>query len=79
MKVEVSNPMNEFALATERTTRSAVRQLLLAVDECQDLLKCTRLQEESTCLHRVRRFAEERLCRSCRLVSAVEELERLSF
>lgn len=69
--------MNAYALPAERTTRAAVRDLLIAMDECDEILKCRRMQESSTCLHRARRSPEERLCRACRLVGAVEELERV--
>jgi hypothetical protein len=71
--------MNHYALPRERTMQAAVRQLLIAVDDCQELLKCARMQEGSTCMHRIRRFAEERLCPACRLIGAVDELERTTF
>ncbi len=63
------------AATTARPERGAVRRLLTALDDCDDLLQCCRMQESSTCLHRARRNPDEPLCRTCRLISAVEDLE----
>ncbi len=71
--------MNETSSKPEVTPQVAVRRLLSAVDACDDLLQCCRVQEGSTCLHRARRFPEEPLCRTCRLVSAVEDLENTAM
>lgn len=54
---------------------AAVRQLMDAADACGDLLKCCRVEDGATCLHRARQYARERLCRTCRLVKALESIE----
>lgn len=67
--------LNNAGAAADATAQGAVRRVLSALDACDDLLQCCRVQEGSTCLHRARRFPEEALCRTCRLVKAVEDLE----
>lgn len=61
---------------TERNSvRKAVRQVLDTADICRDLLVCRRLEGEDTCLHRQNKNARETLCKTCRLVLALDNLE----
>ena len=70
--------MNVKTLPNEKMIRSAMRRLLQAMDGCHDMLKCSKMLDGATCLHRARSVKEERLCRACRLIDAVDDLERMA-
>jgi len=57
------------------SVQKAVHKMLAAAETCRDLLGCRRLEGENTCLHRLNKNAKETLCRTCRLVRALDDLE----
>lgn len=72
MKTDAETPVVTGRPALE----VAVCRLMEAADACDDLLRCCRVEDGATCLHRARYHPRERLCRTCRLVRALESVEK---